>query len=141
MTSALQLRSDTIGMWSSGLCLIHCAATPFLFVAKSCSAACCAASPSWWGWIDVGFLIISAVAIYFTAKHASKNWVKVALVAAWVALLFIIGNEYWHVINLAHYMIYAPALALIGLHFYNHRYCQCHEEECCVPTNLKRISA
>ncbi len=131
MTQTFKLHSDTVGMWSSGLCLIHCAATPFLFVAKSCTATCCAASPVWWRWIDIGFLGLAAIAIFYTAQHTSKNWVKVALVAAWVVLAFIIGNEYWHLLNIAQPAIYAPAVALIGLHVYNRQYCQCADEQCC----------
>jgi len=32
---------DLFGALVSSLCLIHCAATPFLFIAKVCSATCC----------------------------------------------------------------------------------------------------
>jgi len=65
MTNTIKIHSDIIGIWSSGLCLIHCLATPFLFIAKSCSHTCCAASPTWWGTIDFIFLVISFIAIYF----------------------------------------------------------------------------
>ena len=40
MTS-INLKQDYIGAVASALCLLHCIATPFLFVAKACSAACC----------------------------------------------------------------------------------------------------
>lgn len=130
MTNTIKSNSDMFGMWSSGLCLIHCLATPFLFVAKSCSMTCCAASPSWWGFMDFGFLAISFIAIYFTAKHSSKDWVKFALYGAWTVLTFIILNEYLILVNLSEYAIYAPAIALIGLHFYNRQYCQC-DNGCC----------
>lgn len=140
MNNIINNNSDAIGMWSSGLCLIHCLATPFLFVAKSCSTttACCAAGPTWWGLLDVGFLVISFIAIYFTAKHSSKDWVKIALFVSWAALAGIILNEYLAVVNLTGYVIYAPAVALIGLHFYNRQYCQCTEDACntdFVPAN------
>lgn len=130
MTNTIKFKSDTIGMWSSGLCLIHCLATPFLFVAKSCSATCCAASPGWWSGLDVGFLVLSFIAIYFTAKHSIHNWIKVALLAAWGVLAFIILNEHIALIPLTEYAIYLPAAALIGLHFYNQRYCACPDTSC-----------
>jgi|GEM_PF-3179353 len=49
------LNADFIGAMSSGLCLMHCLATPFLFIAKACTATCCADTPSWWQLIDYLF--------------------------------------------------------------------------------------
>ena len=32
-----------------------------------------------------------------------------------------------------HSEIYIPTLGFIGLHIYNTRYCNCDDEECCIP--------
>ena len=40
--------SDSIGALASSLCLVHCVATPFIFVVQSCAASCCASAPAWW---------------------------------------------------------------------------------------------
>ncbi|MEM9025186.1 MAG: MerC domain-containing protein, partial [Bacteroidota bacterium] len=47
---------DMFGAVASGLCLIHCLATPFLFVAGAGAHAHHPESPFWWGLIDVVFL-------------------------------------------------------------------------------------
>ena len=44
----LELHYDKIGIISSSLCMIHCLGTPFIFVAKACSATCCSDAPTWW---------------------------------------------------------------------------------------------
>ena len=37
------------------LCLVHCIATPFIFITQACTASCCAESPIWWQSIDYVF--------------------------------------------------------------------------------------
>ncbi len=124
-------KSNVLGALSSGLCLIHCVFTPFLFVAKSHSMACCSSTPSWWGIIDYLFLIISFYAIHISAKTTSKTWMKYALWFCWVLLFFIILNEHLSLIYLVEESIYIPSLSLVFLHIYNHKYCQCTNEKCC----------
>lgn len=134
---SLSLRSDYLGAFASGLCLIHCIATPFLFVAHAAvhhdhhhHHHHHGASPGWWGLIDSAFLIISLLAVYWTARNTSKQWVKIALAASWLLLAAIILNEKVGMVHLAEAWIYAPALSLIGLHLYNHRYGRCSDEAC-----------
>ena len=50
---------DKIGIAATALCMIHCIGTPFIFIAKACSTACCAGAPLWWQLIDYFFLIIT----------------------------------------------------------------------------------
>jgi len=99
----LKQKPDSIGAIASTLCLIHCLATPFVFIAQSCTLTCCNGVPMWWGSIDYIFLIIS----FFTVYRS----------------------------NLNEKAIYIPAIALIMLHLYNKKYCQCHTNTCC--TNEK----
>jgi hypothetical protein len=81
-------KSDVLGVLASGLCLIHCIATPFIFVAQTCSASCCSVAPTWWSTIDYVFLGISFFAIYWSVQNTSKNWIKYAL---WI-IIFRIGT-------------------------------------------------
>ena len=84
----LELHYDKIGIISSSLCMIHCIGTPFIFIAKACSATCCSDAPTWWLMIDYLFLFISFVAIYFTTRKPTKPWLNVFFWIAWVVLLF-----------------------------------------------------
>ena len=123
-------KSDTLGALASGLCLLHCIATPFIFVAQTCSASC-AGAPLWWSAIDFLFLGISFFAIYWSAKTTTKAWIKSLLWASWGALLLIILNEKAALIPIPSTAIYLPAIGLVVLHVYNLKYCQCQDGEFC----------
>lgn len=131
----LQLKSDFIGALASFICLIHCIATPFIFV----SAASIehhhhehhhGDSPLWWSAIDIVFIVISFLAVYWSAKSSSKTWMKFALYLCWAGLAFFILNEKFEGPHLPHFLIYVPAFGLIVLHLYNKRYCQCINGNC-----------
>ena len=68
--------SDYFGILASGLCLIHCFATPFIFIVRSCSAACCAETPIWWKTIDYLFVIISLFAVRQAFKASDNKLIK-----------------------------------------------------------------
>ncbi len=125
-----QAKADTLGIIASSLCLIHCIATPFLFIAKACAATCCSATPSWWKWIDYLFIIVSFIAIYFATKNTTKKWMKIALWSSWIVLLFTIVNESFTLIPLPESFIYFPTLSIVLLHLYNYKYCNCKEDTC-----------
>ena len=125
------VKTDFIGAGASILCLIHCLATPFVFIAKSCSATCCAETPIWWKVIDVLFLIISFGAIYQSAKNSSSTAVVRGLWFCWLVLSLIILNDHINILSLPEYSIYIPTIALVILHIYNLRYCQCKQDNCC----------
>lgn len=125
-------KSDAIGALASGLCMIHCFATPFIFIVQSCSVSCCDAAPSWWKWIDYFFLAISFLAVYQTTKTTNKRWIKPALWMSWIALFLTIVNERLGWVALPEVVTYIAAMALVVLHLYNLRYCQCKEDGCCV---------
>ena len=126
-------KSDLLGAFASGLCLIHCLATPFLFVAHAevSTHAHHAASPVWWGLIDVALLFVSFAAVYWAAKNSSKDWMKFALYFSWITLASIILNEKLEGFHLAEAWIYAPTVSLVVLHLYNRQYCQCNDEADC----------
>ena len=125
-------KSDLIGAWSSGLCAVHCMATPFLFVAQSCHAeACCDDSPGWWSAIDYGFVGITLVAVFFSAKNTSKEWMKYALYGSWFILSALVFNEKMAWISLTEEWKYGAAAVMISLHLYNRKFCQCADDGCC----------
>ena len=124
-------KSDAIGAVSSGLCMIHCLATPVFFIAATCSASCCSAAPLWWQWLDYVFLIISFFAITHSVKSTKSNIVKYGLWISWVGLFLFILNIQFQWFLISENIKFIPAFSLIGFHLYNIRYCQCKDNQCC----------
>ncbi|WP_299524118.1 MerC domain-containing protein [Winogradskyella sp.] len=133
--SLKEKNSDFIGALSSGVCLIHCIVTPFIFLAQTSAATHGTNVPIWWSAIDVLFIIISFFAVYWSAKNSSKPLVVRALWISWVLLCAGILNEKFEILHLPEISIYIPAIALIILHLYNKKYCQCKDENCCASTS------
>ncbi|TBN18800.1 MerC domain-containing protein [Hyunsoonleella pacifica] len=125
-------KSDSIGILSSGLCLIHCISTPFLFAAQAHVLKCCEAKPLWWSSLDIIFLCISALAIYKSSTSVSKKWIVIALYMSWFLLVTIVVNEKAGWFNIPESAIYFPSLSLIFFHWYGSKFCQCKNEKCCV---------
>ena len=125
-----RVNSDTVGVFASGLCMAHCIATPFFFIASACSLSCCSAAPAWWQWLDYAFLLISLSAIFQVSKSSNTEWVKYGLWISWLALSMLIMNITFGWINLADNIKFIPAFTIVVLHVYNMRYCKC-EKECC----------
>lgn len=132
----ITISSDILGAMSSGLCLIHCLATPFIFIAQSCTAAssCCDNAPIAWSMIDYFFIAISFFAVRWSTKTTSKNWIKYALWISWVTTFIMILNERMDIFSVPRLGFYIPALALVILHLYNRKYCQCYDDACCIQT-------
>jgi hypothetical protein len=128
-------KTDKVGIIASTLCMIHCIATPFLFIATSCAASCCNASPYWWKSLDFIFLFVSVFAIYHSSKNSTKNWVKYAMWFVWTLLFVVLLNENFHLFPLFNYSIFLPPTALVTLHIYNLKYCQCKTDTCCTNLN------
>ena len=127
----LKQKTDLIGAIASTLCLTHCIATPFIFIAQSCSIVCCDSTPVWWGALDYFFLVVSFFAVYRSTQTTSSNLIKPFLWLSWSVLFIIIMNEKITWFSLSEQAIYFPALALIVLHLYNKKYCQCNNNKCC----------
>ena len=127
----LKQKTDLIGAIASTLCLTHCIATPFIFIAQSCSIVCCDSTPVWWGALDYFFLVVSFFAVYRSTQTTSSNLIKPFLWLSWSVLFIIIMNEKTTWFSLSEQAIYFPALALIALHLYNKKYCQCNNNKCC----------
>lgn len=125
-------RPDTFGAIASILCIIHCVATPFLFVVHSCALSGCESASIWWKNLDYFFLTISFMAIYHSTKTTSKNFMKIALWVNWTVLLAVIINEKTQWISLPETITYVIAFTLAVLHIYNLNFCQCKTNKCCV---------
>jgi hypothetical protein len=125
------IQKDKVGIIASTLCMIHCIATPFIFLAKSCSTTCCESSPIWWSSLDFLFLVASFFAIHHSNKTTSRLWVTYALRVSWVSLLAFLLNEKLLLFSLFNGAIYLPALALVVLHLYNLKYCTCETDNAC----------
>lgn len=127
----LNSKSDFVGAFASGLCLVHCVAAPFLFVAHAGVAAYGDAHPLWWGFLDMVFLGISLAAVWWSARTTSKKWMRNALWISWSLLAIIVFNEKLSLFPLMEQAIYAPTIALIFLHIQNRKYCTCADAQCC----------
>lgn len=124
-------QSDNIGAIASTLCLIHCIATPLLFIAQSCSVTCCSSSPDWWRSLDFLFLIISFFSVHQSTQNTTKNWIKPALWVSFISLFIVVINERINLVHMNENILYLPALSLITLHLYNKKYCKCDTNTCC----------
>lgn len=127
----LTAKSDIIGAAASTLCLIHCIATPFLFVVQAGVVSAGEARPSWWGLLDIVFLTVSLFAIIWTNRTTAKSWVGKALWISWLLLAFVVLNEKFSLIPVTEEAVYIPTLGLIFFHLYNRKYCRCGQEVCC----------
>jgi len=123
------LKPDIIGSLSSGLCLIHCAVTPFLFMVNVSTVSCCNPIPIWWQLINYLFLAVSFAAVFSVVKKSTKRWLIIALVSSWTLLLVVILIETFEMMMIPEVLNYIPAFCLIALHLYNQKYCKC--EDCC----------
>ena len=130
--SSFSIKADTVGAAASFLCMIHCVATPFLFVAQACASTCCSAAPTWWRAIDFAFLLVSAVAVLRAVKASSTPWLRWGLRAAWVALAAAILAENFAPALFSEWVKYPSAFSLIGLHLYNMKYGCCDHDNCIV---------
>ena len=123
-------KPDSIGAIASMLCVVHCVITPFIFIAHSCCADGCDASPLWWKSIDFIFLTISFFSIYHSTKTTTHSAMKLILWSLWCLLALLIVSEKIDVFNVPETVNYITAITLAFFHIYNLKYCQC-EEKCC----------
>lgn len=123
-------KADTVGAAASSLCIVHCMAAPFIFMAGAYSAAH-AHTPVWWQLLDYLFLVISFIAIRRSAKASTKNWMGYTMTITWALLFLAVFNETLEMAELSELVVYIPAFGLIGLHLYNQKYCTCTGSDCC----------
>jgi len=125
------LKADNIGALASSLCLAHCIATPFFFIATSCAASCCAEAPLWWSGLDYIFLIISFFAVLRSTATTSKGYMKPALWISWSIFFIFLLMQKTDFIHIPIYLVHIPAISLAVMHIYNLTFCQCKKDSCC----------
>ena len=125
----LHNNSDTIGVFTSLVCSIHCFATPILFVAQS-GLISSNIQPLWWESINYIFIVLSFIAVYYSAKNTSENIMKPILWVCWLFFVSVILNEMIELTRIPELFSYVSAFSLAFVHVYNLIYCQC-QEECC----------
>ncbi|WP_298541447.1 MerC domain-containing protein [uncultured Aquimarina sp.] len=127
----IRSNSDTLGIIASSLCLVHCLATPFLFLAHTGLIISEGTHPFWWKSLDFIFLGLSLIAVYRTTQTTSNHKLKYFFWLCWSLLFIIVINEKLDLIPLAEEFIYIIAISLAILHFYNQKYCSCNNDKCC----------
>ena len=130
------IKSDACGALASGLCMIHCLITPFIFIAQSCSASCCDSAPEWWRWLDYIFLFISFFAVYNSSKTSVSRVMKVALWMSWISLFIIIMNLNLKLIPIPSFLKHIAALSLVTFHLYNLKFGSCKSDSCLLDRNV-----
>ena len=130
-------KPDTLGAIASTLCMIHCMATPLLFIVHSCSLHGCANTPNWWKGIDFLFLTISFFAVYQVTQNSTHKLLTTSFWASWVLLSTVVINEYVRLLFLPELFKYVAASSLVLLHIYNLNFCKCKEDACCTTIDKK----
>lgn len=129
---SITYNSNHLGAISSGLCILHCVATPLLFFSKAQSALiCCHETPVWWQSFNYFFIIVSFLAVYNSVLNSSNNFIKVLLSGFWVLLCLLILNEQFEIMPFSEFYTYLLAFSLGFLHIYNLKYCRCKDDDCC----------
>jgi hypothetical protein len=123
--------SDYIGASASGLCFIHCLATPILFLSQASLVSIGNEMLFLWQSLNFFLLTISAIAVYYSIKNSSSLSVNTLLFLTWFILLCLIITEVFEIFSVPEFYSYITAISLSGLHIYNLKYCRCDNEECC----------
>ena len=124
--------SDYVGASASGLCLIHCIATPILFLSQASLISISNEMLFLWQSLNFLFLAISFIAIYYSVKNSSNSYVKILLFLSWLTLSSLILIELFEILSIAEFYTYIAAISLSILHLYNLNYCRCEDDSCCV---------
>ena len=125
-------KPDTIGSLASTLCLLHCLATPFIFITQACTMSCCADTPIWWQSIDYIFIVISFFAIFRATKTSTNKIISKLLWITWFIFFALTLNKSLSIVYLDKNFTYAAGISLACLHIYNLKFCQCKSDNCCI---------
>ena len=123
--------SDYIGASASGLCFIHCLATPILFLSQASLVSIGNEMLFLWQSLNFFLLTISAIAVYYSIKNSSNLSVNTLLFLTWFILLCLIITEVFEIFSVPEFYTYITAISLSSLHIYNLKYCRCKDDDCC----------
>ena len=129
---------DTLGAINSSLCVIHCFATPFLFLTQAqTSLVELSTVPLWWQLLNYVFIVVSFFAVFRTVKNSSNQLVKSLLWVSWVLLSALILNEEFEIMHMPELLTYFAGISLASLHIYNLKYCTISEEKTVCTVELR----
>ncbi|TXF90304.1 MerC domain-containing protein [Neolewinella aurantiaca] len=122
-------KPDFVGMLSSGLCAIHCAVAPVFFAAQPLvHDAISEASHhghehghGLWGSLDIIFLVLSLVAVYYAAKASQQTKTRAWLWIGWG--VFAAGLLMEH-LGMVGWLMYVGSAILVVTHLINFRQCR-----------------
>jgi hypothetical protein len=113
----ISTQSDTAGIASALLCMIHCLVVPVFFLLKFwLSENVISQLPPWWEKIDYFFLLISFLAVYHSTSHTRFIEIRIALWIFWITLAIAILFA-----HSMHWMAYIASAGLIVTHYLNIR--------------------
>ncbi|MEM7484923.1 MAG: MerC domain-containing protein [Bacteroidota bacterium] len=118
--------ADLLGVASSGLCAIHCAATPLFFAARPVLESTMHQhhhGAGFWALLDYLFLVLSLVAVWYSSRHTVHKGIKKVLWGAWVVFAIGLLSESFH-FEYGKWFMYIGSIILVVAHFYNHCYCK-----------------
>jgi hypothetical protein len=121
--------SDYIGAISGILCLIHCIATPLLFLINV--ELVTQKTILILQIIGYLFLIVSFLAVLKSAQNSSSYTVKVLFFVFWILLFGLVLNEPLGFFRIPEIFTFLSAFSLSALHIYNLKYCKCEDKNCC----------
>ena len=117
--------NDIYGIIVCTLCVLHCLATPIIFLSVAASNDNNISPPLFWKNLDYLFLVISLFIVYNSAKNTTKPIMKYILRISWLVLFLVISNEKIDVFHIPEFVTYISSINLAGVHLYNYRYCRC----------------
>ena len=124
--------SDYVGITAGGLCVLHCLATPILFLSQATVISAANEIPFVWQSIHFFFLLISFFAIYYSAQNSSNSAINFLLLSTWLLLSSLILIEVFEIFYVSELYTYIAAISLCILHIYNLKYCRCRDNRCCI---------
>ena len=110
----------------SALCAIHCTLTPIIFAAKPILESTVHHDDhghGFWRIFDFAFLILSLIAVRYSAKHTQNATFKWVLWAAWIVFAAGILLEPLEM-AFTKWLMYAGSITLVVTHLRNYQYCK-----------------
>ncbi len=133
-SSKHQKIADYSGAAISFLCVIHCALTPLIFLAKPLITSAANDHQSrFWGMLNYVFLILSFIAVWYSTKHTLHPGYRRLLWIFWSLFASSIILELVHM-ETGEWLMYGSSIALATTHLMNYRHCKkCKDQT--IPTS------
>lgn len=114
--------SDWLGAMASGLCIVHCELTPLIFTAKPIFYGMIGKpihQHGLWTGLDYVFLILSLLAVWYSARHTPYTNLRWMLWVAWTVFACGLLLES-HTFTSGHWLMYVGSATLVFAHFKNY---------------------